>query len=92
MTTRTKPDAALASASAARGYSIRPLLDEKAVEVRRLVAAGEPIMCALEAVSKRAGIGLGSRAFDALAARCGLHYNRQLDLYLTRAEELAWGH
>jgi hypothetical protein len=92
MITRTKPAAALAAASVARDYSIRALPDEETVEVKRLVAAGEPIMCALEAVSRRAGIGWGSAAFDALAARCGLHYNRQLDLYLTRTEELAWGH
>jgi hypothetical protein len=83
MATTTKP---------ARGRSVRALLAsaDAAAEVRRLAAKGEPILHALDAVSERAGIRWGSSAFDSLAACCGLHYNRQLDLYLTPAEERDW--
>ena len=84
MITRTKP---------ARGHPIRTLLAfaDAEAEVRRLTDGGESIMDALDAVSKRAGIKWGSLAFDTLAARCGIRYSQRLDLYLTAAEEHAWG-
>lgn len=82
----------VATTKPARGRSVRALLAsaDAVAEVRRLAAAGEPILHALDVVSKRAGIRWGSPTFDSLAARCGLHYNRQLDLYLTPAEERDW--
>jgi hypothetical protein len=92
MAARIKPARAAVAASAERGDSIRAVLcaADTVAEVKRLAAEGQPMLRALDAVSSRAGISWGSPAFDALAARCGIYYNRRCDLYLTSAEERCW--